>query len=152
MQIVSTTNSILARIKLSTRKAFTKLLIVFKVFRVKEETRNNPIIRQEVPIFPWTKLATDLFHFEGDLYLLIVDYTSQFPIVHKLTSMTGHNVAEHFKQIFAKYGWPGTIISDNRLCYTSQIFKGLMGEYQVTTSQAHPTTHSQMVWQRNMFK
>ena len=31
---------------------------------------------QEVPIFPWTKLATDLFHFEGHSYLLLVDYTS----------------------------------------------------------------------------
>ena len=31
---------------------------------------------QEVPLCPWTKLATDIFHFEGASYLLIVDYTS----------------------------------------------------------------------------
>ena len=70
---------------------------------------------QEIPIFPWTKLATGMFYFEGDSYLLIIDYTSQFPIMQKLTLMIGHNVAEHFKQIFAKYGWPDTIISDNGL-------------------------------------
>ena len=112
---------------------------MFKVFHIKEETRNEPIIRPGSSIIPWTKLATDLFHFKGNLYLLIIDYTSRFLIMHKLTSMTGQNVADHFKQIFAEYGWPDTIVSGNRLCYTSQIFKGLMKEYQVNhiTSSPH---------------
>ena len=102
----------------------------------KQETSLS--LGQEVPIFPWTKLATDLFHFEGDSYLLI-DYTSQFPFLCKLTSLTGQNVAEHFKQIFAKYEWPDTIVSDNGPCYATQIFKGLMKEYQVNhiTSLPH---------------
>ena len=40
---------------------------------------------------------------------------------------------------FAEYGWLDTIISDNGPCYTSQIFKGLMEEYQVShiTSSPH---------------
>ena len=104
----------------------------------------NLSLGQEVPIFPWAKLATDFFHFEGDSYLLIIDYTSWFPIMHKLTSMTGQNIAEDFKQIFAEYGWPDTIISENGLCYTSQIFKGLMEEYQVnhiTTSPHYPQSN-----------
>ena len=42
----------------------------------------------EVPLYPWTKLATDIFYFEGACYLLVVNYTSRFPVVHKLTSMT----------------------------------------------------------------
>ena len=29
---------------------------------------------QKIPAFPWTKIATDIFHFEGDSYLLLVDY------------------------------------------------------------------------------
>ena len=44
---------------------------------------------QEVPLYPWTKLATDVFHFEGASYLLIVDYTGRYAVVCKLTSMTG---------------------------------------------------------------
>ena len=38
---------------------------------------------QEIPVHPWSKLATDIFHFEGTAYLLNVDYTSRFPIVCK---------------------------------------------------------------------
>ena len=68
---------------------------------------------QEIPIFPWTKLATDIFHFEGDSYLLLVDYTSRYPIIHKLTSMTAQHILGHLKVIFSEYGWPNTIVSDN---------------------------------------
>ena len=51
---------------------------------------------QEVPLYPQTKLAMDIFHFEGASHLLFVDYTSRYPVVHKLTSMTGQHVASHF--------------------------------------------------------
>ena len=61
---------------------------------------------QEVPLYPWTKQVTDIFHFEGASYLLVVDYTSRFPFVHKLTSMTGWHIVTQCKQIFSKYGWP----------------------------------------------
>ena len=54
---------------------------------------------QEVPLYPWTKLATDIFHFEGASYLHVVDYTSRFPVVHKLTSMTGQHIANQCKLI-----------------------------------------------------
>ena len=47
---------------------------------------------QEVLIYPWINVATDIFHFENDLYLLIIDYTSRFPVVHKLTSTTAQQV------------------------------------------------------------
>ena len=45
---------------------------------------------QEIPLHPWTKLATNLFNSEDASYLLIVDYTSRFPVVCKLSSMIGH--------------------------------------------------------------
>ena len=53
--------------------------------------------------------------------------------------MTGQHIVDHCKQIFAEYGWPDTIISDNGPCYTSEIFKELMREYQVNhiTSLPH---------------
>ena len=61
---------------------------------------------QEIPIHPWTKLVTDIFHFEGESYLLLVDYTGQFPIVCKLNFMTAQHVINYFELIFSEYGWP----------------------------------------------
>ena len=36
---------------------------------------------QEIPVTPWMKLGTDIFTLDGVNYLLIVDYTSKFPVV-----------------------------------------------------------------------
>ena len=110
-----------------------------QVFQIKKITDENSTLGQEVTITSWTKLAMDLFHFEGQSYLLLVDYTSQFPIVQRLTSMTAHHIADHFKQIFSEYGWPETLISDNGPCYASETFKKLMTEHSVNhiTSSPH---------------
>ena len=84
---------------------------------------------QKIPIHPWTKLTTDIFHFEGESYLLLVDYTSQFLIVCKLNSMTAYHVINHFKLIFSEYGWPDTLVCDNGPCYASEVFTKIMQEY-----------------------
>ena len=113
--------------------------LCLKYSNAKKKQEANLSLGQEVPLFPWTKLATDLFHFEGDSYVSIVNYTSQFPIVVKLKSMPGQHIVDHCKKICAEYGWPDTIISNNGPCYTSEIFKGLMREYEVNhiTSLPH---------------
>ena len=59
---------------------------------------------QEIPVMPWTKLGTDIFTLDGVNYLLVVNYTSKFPIMWKLTSMTGKAVANHFKNLMSEYG------------------------------------------------
>ena len=99
---------------------------------------------QEIPAFPWTKLATDIFHFEGDSHLLIVDYTSRYPVICKLTSMTAQNVIGHLKVIFSEYGWPDTIVSDNGPCYTAEAFTKTMQGYwvnQITSSPHYPQSN-----------
>ena len=78
-----------------------------------------------------TKLATDIFHFEGASYLLIVDYKSRFPVVHMLSSMTGQHIANQCKLISSEYGWPETLISDNVPCCTPEAFTRVMKAYDV---------------------
>ena len=112
--------------------------LCLKYSRSKKKQDTNVSLGQEIPLFSWTNLATDLSHFEGDSYLILVDYTSHFPIESKLKSMTTQHIADHIKQIFAKYGWPNTIVSDNGPCYASEIFKGLVKEYQVNHIRSLP--------------
>ena len=58
--------------------------------------------------------------------------------MRKLKSMTVQHIANYIKQIFAEYGWPDALVSYNGPCYTSEIFKGLMREYQVTNITSSP--------------
>ena len=71
-------------------------------------------------------------------YLLIADYTSRFPMVHKLSSMTEQHVANHCKQVFSEYGWPETLISDNGPCYTADAFTSVMNAYHVNHISRSP--------------
>ena len=57
------------------------------------QAKSSMSLEQEVPLHHWSKLVTDLFHLEGASYLLIVDYTGKFPVVHKLSSMTAQHIA-----------------------------------------------------------
>ena len=92
---------------------------------------SNMSLRQEIPLHPWTKLATDIFHFEGESYLLLVDYLSHFLVVCKLNSMTAHHVINHLKLMFSECRWPDTLVSDNGPRYTAEAFTKLMQEYNV---------------------
>ena len=98
----------------------------------------------KIPGHPWSKLATDIFHFEGAAYVLIVDYMSRFPIVYKLTSMTGIHVANQCKSGFSEYEWPDTLILDNRPCYTLQAFTSAMQASiinNITSSPHYPQSN-----------
>ena len=114
-----------------------ELCLKYSHYKCKQEPSLS--LGQEVPLYPWTELVTDIFHFEGASYLLVVDYTSRFPVVHKLTSMTGQHIANQCKLLFSEYGWPETLISDNGLCYTAEVFTNQMREYNVNhiTSSPH---------------
>ena len=67
-----------------------ELCVKYSYSKCKPEPTTS--LGQEIPVHPWSKLATNIFHFEGVSYLFIVDYTSRFPVVNKLISMTGVHV------------------------------------------------------------
>ena len=113
--------------------------LCLKHSQAKCKPKPTPSFGQEIPVVPWTKLASDIFHFQNDSYLLIVDFTSQFPIVCKLKSMTAKHVASHFSEVFGEYRWPDTLLTDNGPCYASHEFKQLMLDMSVNhiTSSPH---------------
>ena len=111
---------------------------MFKSSQSKCRQKPTMSFGHEIPLHPWTKLATDLFHFEGAYYLLIVDYTSKFLVVCKLSSMTGQHVANQCKQVLSEYGWPETLISNNGPCYTVDAFTSVMNAYHVNHITCSP--------------
>ena len=113
-------------------------------FSAQQTTSNKQHAGHEIPVHPWSKLASDIFYFEGDSYLLIVDYTSHFPISSKLSSMTRKAIAHHMLSVFSEYGWPNTLVKDNGLCYTSKKFQLLMQSMSVshlTSSPLYPQSN-----------
>ena len=98
----------------------------------------EPLEQHEVPEEPWTKVATDLLHFRGKEYLLVCDYFTKFyEICEMEKSAASEVVIRKLKNIFARYGVPLTLISDNGPQYSSRTFKNFVRKWQiehVTTS------------------
>ena len=118
--------------------------LCLKHSQAKCKPKPTPSFSQEIPVVPWTKLASDIFRFQNDSYLLIVDFTSRFPIVCKLKSMTAKHVASHFSEVFGEYGWLDTLLTDNGPCYASHEFKQLMLDMSVnhiTSSPNYPQSN-----------
>ena len=118
--------------------------LCLKYSKGKGKQPSNMSLRQEVPIHPWTKVTTELFYFNGDSYLLIVDYTSRFPVVRKLSSTTAQNVTSQMKLIFSEYGWPETIIFNNGPCYSAEAVTKLVRDYSVNHIASSPIIYNQM--------
>ena len=76
----------------------------------------------EIPTIPWYKLTMDIFSFDNNNYLVVVDYTSKFPLIRRLLSMTAWAVTKMLKSIFAEYGLLTCIICDNGPCYALEYF------------------------------
>ena len=66
----------------------------------------------EVPRGPWIKLGIDLFEDNKRQYLLIVDYFSKFPFIHKLHNLSTGTVINEVKGLFSENGIPEVIISE----------------------------------------
>ena len=50
--------------------------------------RSKPVQSHPTPELPWHTVATDLSETKNSKYLLLVDYYSRFPVLHKLDSST----------------------------------------------------------------
>ena len=113
--------------------------LCLKYSRLKDKSMPHTALGHKVPPVPWSKVATDIFHYESHSYLLMVDYTSRFPIVREVKSMSAQHIAEHFRLIFSECGWPDTLVSNNGPCYVAKTFTSLMKEYAVNhiTSSPH---------------
>jgi hypothetical protein len=77
------------------------------------ESRNSkqkePMIPSNIPELPWHTVGTDLFHWNGSDYLIVVDYYSRYFEIAKLENISSKTVITHFKSIFARHGIPSIV-------------------------------------------
>ena len=62
---------------------------------VQPSQAREPLITHEIPKLPWSKVGTDLFTFNGDNFIVIVDYYSNFIEVEQVKSTAAHRSSKH---------------------------------------------------------
>jgi len=98
------------------------------------------MLSEDPPTRPWESVSTDLFSWNGDEYLLVVDSYSHFIEIAKLNNTSSKTVILHTKSIFARHGIPKTVKSDNGPQYSAEEYKRFSKEWgfsHVTTSPYH---------------
>ena len=88
--------------------------------------------------YPWEIVGSDMFHFRGDEYLLVVDYYSSNSIIRKISSTTTCAVVSKLQLILSEFGIPNVCISDNARQYDSAEFRKLETEYDFKHETSSP--------------
>ena len=103
-----------------TNQSSTTSELLLKSLQSKCKQKQSTSLGQEIPVHPWTKLATEIFHFENASISVNSELHKRFLIVCKLSSVT-------------------VLICDNGPCYTSQAIISVMKSYNVNhiTSSLH---------------
>ena len=83
----------------------------------------EPMIAGKIPTMPWKIVATDLFTWNGKDYLVIVAYCSRNFEVDGLCGTKSKTIVTNSKAIFARYGIPSVVWSDNRPQYMANEYK-----------------------------
>jgi transposase InsO family protein len=88
--------------------------------------RNNPskepILQHEIIMRPWAKVAADVCEIDGRTLLIVSDYYSNFLEVCRLTSLSSMVLIRALKEIFARFGAPDILVSDNGTNFASAEF------------------------------
>lgn len=85
---------------------------------IQNSNPKEPLISFEFPDRPWSKIASDIFVYQQNLYLHI-DYYSNWPMIKNLSSLQTINC---LKNVFSKNGIPDELVSDNGPPYAIKEF------------------------------
>ena len=104
----------------------------------------EPIVQHEFAARPWSKVGTDLCDLQGCTLLVVCDYYSNFFEVENITKVSTTGVSKALKAMFARYGVPDTLISDNGPQFASEEFTSFAKKWgfeHVTSSPRYPQSN-----------
>ena len=96
------------------------------------------VTTQELPLFPWHTLATDIFYWKRMDFLIVADVFSKYFLVRKLANSSSAAVCAEIATIVTELGLPHIIRSDNGPCYNSKEFQQLLQHYNITRHTSNP--------------
>jgi hypothetical protein len=98
----------------------------------------EPLSPTPIPDGPWQTVGSDLFTWNNEDYLVIVDYYSKFFEVSKLENTRSKTVIMHMKSAFVRHGIPFEVKSDNGPQYASKEFNDFARSWCFEHSTSSP--------------
>lgn len=94
---------------------------------------------------PWQRIHIDYAGpFQNSMFLVVVDAHSKWPEVIPVSSTTSSSTIEVLRDLFARFGIPEQIVSDNGTQFVSEEFQAFVksnGIRYITSAPYHPATN-----------
>ena len=104
-----------------------------------------PMHPWEWPEHPWERIHIDFAGpFMGKMFLLVVDAHSRWMEVEIVNAASTQNTTEHLRSMFARFGLPKVMVTDNGSCFTSSDFAEFARRNQIRhlrTAPYHPSSN-----------
>ena len=99
----------------------------------------EPLQQHDFVARPWSKIGADLCQIDGRTLLVVCDYYSNFIEVARLNTVTTRSVLRELLPMFARFGLPDVLVSDNGPQFASAEFAVFMKQKGIThvTSSPH---------------
>ena len=98
--------------------------------KFRKEHQREPLIPHDIPNARFYKIGVDIMTFKSVDYLVVVVYFSKFPEILELPGKTAATVIQKLKSVFARFGIPNEIVSDNMpfkvLIFLSLLMSGVL--------------------------
>ena len=97
------------------------------------------------PTKPWQRLHADFAGpFQGRMYLLVCDAHSKWPEIIEMKNTTANKTIEELRKLFASYGLPEQIVTDNGPQFIAEEFAAFTkgnGIKHIKSAPYHPSTN-----------
>ena len=104
----------------------------------------EPIQQHEFAARPWSRVGADLCELKGRTLLVVSDYYSNYIEVEKISNPTTLGITKALMVMFARYGVPDTLVSDNGPQFSSEEFRRFAtrwGFEHITSSPHYPQSN-----------
>ena len=106
---------------------------------IQDHLPKEPLLQHETPDRPWAKVAADLCDFHGRMLLVVVDYFSNYIQVKRLVRTTSGAVVHALCEMFALFGIPDHIVTDNGPQFASAEFAKFCSSWNTQHITSSPT-------------
>ena len=115
--------------------------------RVKNNPPKAPLYPWTWPAKPWQRIHIDFATYNSLHYLVLVDAHSKWPeVIGPMKSTCADATADALRSVFARYGLPEQIVSDNGPPYQSKEYDNFLkqnGVQKILVSPYHPSSNGQ---------